>query len=218
MQSIKRLISPILSLFALSLLTATSYAATINLHQEPLDQSKITGTIDLSAGIIPIYTPKDSQWIKVADPRNGNTGWIKNSELKDSNGNTISFSQKFIDTGNGKQSVQMIQYGNKPISPVEQKVLEQQIQDQAKAAQESIVKMQQNMDQLMENSKKLYQQQMEIMKSAGFPVFMPGFNTPVSGSATTLPSVPQKAAVKPSATNTMGGKPVPGVSKAITSN
>jgi len=60
-----------------------SQAKQISLYDQPSQNAKVIGTADLSAGIIPIYTPPNgSEWIKIADPRNGNVGWAKASDIK----------------------------------------------------------------------------------------------------------------------------------------
>lgn len=187
MRSIQRLMIPLIALIAACLVPASSMANTINLHDQPMDQSKITGTVDLSTGIIPIYTPKDSQWTKVADPRNGNTGWIKNSELKDSKGNIITFSQNVTD--NGGKSVTMT-YGN--MTPEQKKTLETQMQQQQKDTQEYLLKIQQGSNQVMDGLKKIYQQQMELMQKNGFPVVLPAINPP-----TLPPAQPATTPAKP---------------------
>ncbi len=156
-------------------LPCVALASSINLHEAPNDTSKVTGTVDLSAGIIPIYTPENSQWIKVADPRNGNTGWVKNSELKDSHGNAITFSQH-VSEGKGQQS-QTIQMnvGTQSLTPAEQRTLEQQ----QKATAESLIKAQKTMGQAVDALKQTYQQTLELMQNAGFP------KVPAAGPAPT---------------------------------
>ena len=194
MQSLKRFILPTLTILATCLLPALVYAASINLYDSPDDKAKVTGTIDLAAGIIPIYTPKDSVWVKVGDPRNGNTGWVKSSELKDSNGNAITFSQNISDNGKS-QSVEMT-YGNgKPLTPEQKKLTEQQIQQQQQATQDSLVKAQQGVNQALTEIQKIYQQQMKIFQSTGIPI--------ISIPVTTPQPVPQAPAQPVSTAPTM---------------
>lgn len=172
MQFMQRLMTLFVVTLTIFLTPALSFANSIDLRAEPNDQAKVTGTIDLSAGIIPIYTPKDSQWVKVADPRNGNTGWVKASALKDSNGNVISFSQQISDNGSG-QSIQMLQTGGNQLTPDQKKKLEAQLQQQEQTAKETLMKAQKSIAEVMEGLKKMYQQQLQIMEQSGFPVLMP---------------------------------------------
>jgi SH3-like domain-containing protein len=86
-----------------------SLAKDINLYDQPDEKAKVIGTVDLSAGIIPILTPKEGSWIKVADPRNGNVGWIKSNEMNADGGNpsAVTFTQRVINNGSGPQYDQM---------------------------------------------------------------------------------------------------------------
>lgn len=170
MRKIQQLMIPLVSLLAASLLATSVYAKTINLLADPNDSAKVTGTIDLSAGIIPIFTPKDGVWVKVADPRNGNTGWVKSSDLKDANGNIMKFQQSVSENKDGSktQSVEM-SYGNAQLTPEQQKAAQQSATQQQ---QQAIRQMQQNLEQ----AKKLYQQQIELMQKVMPPV--PGLTPP----------------------------------------
>ncbi len=166
MLMLQRLMRPLLTLLVLLLVPVMSHAAIVNLREQPTDQSKIIGTADLSAGIIPIYTPRNSQWTKIADPSNGNTGWIKTNELKDSKGNIITFRQQ-ISTGGSGQSVEMMQTTGTPLTPEQNKNLEMQMQQQEITAKETLMKAQKSIGDVMEGLQKLYQQQLKIMQQSG---------------------------------------------------
>lgn len=165
-----------LASLTLSALLASSsvLAAKINMYDTPVDTAKVSGTIDLANGVIPIFSPPNSEWTKVADPTNGNTGWVKNSELKDSNGNVITFQQKVASDNNGQsQSVQMSSsYGNPAnLTPDEKKKLEKDQQQNLDAA----MKLQENATKLLNDAKKVYQQQIETMQKMGYPMVpLPG--------------------------------------------
>lgn len=164
------------TIFTATSLLGSAFAASLNLRDQPSDTAKVTGSVDLSAGIIPIYTPPDSQWVKIADPRNGNTGWVKSSELVDSKGNKITFSQKVSDDGKS-QSVQITSGNAKPMT-------QEQIAAQQKEAQESLMKLQQNATQMLQDVKKIYDQQAELLQKAGYPIMMPPMPTvPVPNAA-----------------------------------
>lgn len=176
MHHLLRLALSLSYLISMLVIAPATWAAMLNLHENPDDTSKVTGTVDLSAGIIPIYAPKESVWVKVGNPANGATGWVKSSDLKDSQGNKISFSQSVTDKGNNSQSVQMTS-GNQPLTPEQQKQLELQ----QKTAQESLMKAQQGVNQALTEIQKAYQQQMEVIKKTGFPMITipPGTTQPV---------------------------------------
>jgi len=119
------------------LITNVSQAKLINFYNQPMDNAKILGSMDSEAGVITIFTPKDSQWIKVADPRNGNVGWIKSSDL-----NVSGVSYNVITTGNGKQNYQVIQFGTGPsMSPEEVAQMTKQIQRRQEAIQKNMQQM-----------------------------------------------------------------------------
>lgn len=152
--------------------SGSALAAKINLYDSPTDTAKITGTIDLAAGIIPIFTPPNSTWTKVADPANGNTGWVKNSELKDDKGNMITFQQKVGTDGQTKSVEISSSYGTPP-TPEQKKTLE----EQSKQNMDAAIQLQNQANQLLNDAKKIYQQQMETMQKAGYPmVTLPGMN------------------------------------------
>lgn len=96
-------------LFCASLFSTTAFCKNIDLYDQPQANAKVVGTIDLAAGIIPIFTPKDNTtWIKVADPRNGNVGWVKNSDLSGNGATSFSFKQQINSGNNPPQSYQII--------------------------------------------------------------------------------------------------------------
>lgn len=87
-------------------LPVIGFAKSIQLHEQPKADSKVVGTLDTTVGSIPIFTPKGSEWMKVADPRDGNVGWIKTKDL-----GFQSVSMNIVSGGDGKQSYRVVQYG-----------------------------------------------------------------------------------------------------------
>lgn len=140
-----------LLIFLFSLFPLASFAKSINMYDEPKDKAKIVGTVDTEAGIIPIYTPPKGEWIKVADPRDGNVGWIKTSVLGDKGNTEYTFTQRFINTGNSPQSYQIIQLGGS------HKLSSQEIQDILKQNKLQQEQMQKNINKMIEDMNKLYQ-------------------------------------------------------------
>lgn len=81
---------------------AFAEAKSLSLYAEPNASAKVVGTIDPANGVIPIFTPKDNEWMKVGDPANGNVGWVKQSDLKANS--SVTFTQKIIQpNGSGSQ-------------------------------------------------------------------------------------------------------------------
>lgn len=134
----KNIITSILiALFAL-IASHSILAKTITLFDQPKNDAKAIGSIDPASGIIPIFTPKDSSWIKVADPTNGNVGWIKSNDF-----NTVSktsgFSFKMINTGNGPNNFQVIQFGGpNPFTSEQSQALIKQMETRTKALQKDM--------------------------------------------------------------------------------
>jgi hypothetical protein len=119
------------------LLSSATFAKPINLYNEPKKEAKTIGTLDSEAGIISIFTPKNSEWMKVADPRNGNVGWIKSSEI-----NNTRMTFNVMSSQEGGHSYQIIQYGNsKPYTEDQLK----QMQARQEALQKDMQKMVANM-------------------------------------------------------------------------
>jgi hypothetical protein len=139
-----KLIKWLLTAFTL-IFASVSSAKMLTLYDQPKTDAKTVSTIDSEAGIIPIFSPKNSEWIKVADPKNGNVGWIKSAELTAGNESGFSFSQKFISNGKGPQSY-IIQFGTpKMLSPEESQAFAKRLQEQTQAIQKQTQKMMQDM-------------------------------------------------------------------------
>lgn len=130
----KLILACVLSVFA-----ACSFAETIDLYDQPKNDAKVVGKIDASTGIMPIYTPKEGGWVKVADPSNGNVGWVKQIDLNKVSNSSVSFTQQIIKDGKAS-AVQLFQFGQpqKPLTPQQkawfdklqknQEIIEQRLQ------------------------------------------------------------------------------------------
>lgn len=70
----------IVSLY-LILLPLSGFAKDLKLLQKPEDGASVITKVQSGDELITIYSPKDSKWLKVADPRNGKVGWVKKSDL-----------------------------------------------------------------------------------------------------------------------------------------
>lgn len=121
----------------------------VSLYEQPDAKSKVTATLAKGETIIPILQQKD--WIKIANPKNGDVGWAEKATIEK---NTKSFlnitstdgSQYVITqkdkSGNMQSVYQVMQYsGNNPVIQKQQEEVFKQIQAQQKAAQEQLNKM-----------------------------------------------------------------------------
>lgn len=131
---------------ATALLASYCLAKNINLYDQPKADAKIIGTIDPSKGIVPIFSPKQSEWVKIGDPHNGNVGWVKSSELA-SAGNTssgYSFSQEMTTQGNQPKSM-IMQFGQLPqLTPEQTDSIYKQAQEQSAIIQSRMLRMMQD--------------------------------------------------------------------------
>lgn len=167
---------------------SAALAKDINLYEQPQDKAKVVGTVDLTTGIIPIFTPEKGDWMKVGDPRNGNVGWVKSSELNNGGNATFTFTQKIMNDGKGPQTYQVIQYG-KP-----QKISGEQVQSMIQKMQTRQQAVQQDMQNAIQNMVKdmntLYQQTWGSM--GGMPVIMPIVIMPPANSSKPATAEPAK--------------------------
>lgn len=132
-------------------------AKSINIYAEPNEKSKLVETMNADNGVITIFQPKNSIWIKVADPQNGNVGWMKASDLTNAQ-----FNLKIIQSNTSPHHYQVIQYGNVP--PENNQSIAMTIEQMEKRQQMLQKEMQQN----MQNMFKLMHDQW-----AQFPIIVP---------------------------------------------
>lgn len=102
----KRLLtSAIFAIFIL--LSVTTFAKTINLYSEPKTDSKTTGTVNTAKGVTIVYTPKSGEWIKVANPENGDVGWVKSGDL-----GSDSYKMRITTSSDGSRNYSIYQFGS----------------------------------------------------------------------------------------------------------
>lgn len=132
--------------------SSTCFAKEISLYDQPKADAKIVGNIDLAAGFIHIYTPKEGGWVKIGDPRNGNVGWVKSNELNNGNSTQASFTftQSYINDNNkSPMTYRIIQFGEpSKLSSEQTQSMMKQIQIQQQSLQKSMQNMMHDMDQL----------------------------------------------------------------------
>jgi len=158
-------------------------ATTITLYEQPKVDAKAVGTVDSNNGIILIFTPKDSQWIKVADPKNGNVGWIKQSDLATgtkNNNASVSVTQRFVSTGSTPQTFQIIYNGPQSFTHTESVTLKQ-MEEYQRAALKAAEKMTQEM---LRNLNRDF--------APAFPMVMPMVLVPVPAAPANAPGTPQQ--------------------------
>lgn len=76
----KNLLSSVFLVFMASL-PIIAPAKTLQLHGKPEASSPSVATVESGDKLIPIYAPEKSEWIKVADPKNGNVGWLRRQDI-----------------------------------------------------------------------------------------------------------------------------------------
>jgi hypothetical protein len=121
----RKIISVIITSVIL-LMTAISYAEDnklpeqhttpekITLYQQPNVKSVTTSAIETSRPIIPIFT--QGEWTKVADPSNGNVGWVQNEILKKQGLPTVKTTMQSVRSSDGSGYKLMESFsGGKPI-------------------------------------------------------------------------------------------------------
>ena len=151
---------------ALLALSTNALAQSISLYDQPATNAKVVGSADLATGIIPIFTPKEGDWIKIADPRNGNVGWIKSSDLtkaKTTTGSVV-FTQKIISGESKPGTYQVIQFGTPRLSNDEAKDLITKVQRDQQMIQNSFQNMMRNMNDLFQYQMEKWNAQMMPLK------------------------------------------------------
>lgn len=138
------------------LFSGIANADEINLYDQPTTNAKAVGKVDLSKGIIPIFTSSDGTWMKVGDPRNGFVGWAKASDVKkgSANSSVFTFTQKIMNNGKNANSYQYIELGNAPSLTPEQA---EKFQRQQQTFQQAIQK---NVQELIKDMHSIFQWQM----------------------------------------------------------
>lgn len=165
--------------------SSISMAKSITLYEQPKTDAKVVGTVESNAGIMTIFTPKDGDWVKVADPRNGNVGWVKASELK---GMGVHFNM--MQVGDGDHAYQVIQYGDKVATP-------EQIEKMTKEMRLKQEVLQKDMNRMMNE---MFKNMQDYWMNS--PILMPVLvvpDTKLSGNAKNLqpPKTSHKTTEKP---------------------
>lgn len=166
--------------------TAFATLNSVNLYDQPKSDAKVIGTVDVTAGVVPIFSSPQGDWMKVGDPRNGNVGWVKSSDLNSNGGSTsFTFTQKMINNGKGPQTYQMIQYGSpQKLTPEQTKALQQ-------------------LELQQQHFQKEWQDMMDMFNhDFSHETFMPGMNFPMIMPVVVVP-VQQHSQTQPKSAQTV---------------
>lgn len=77
-----KLVSFISSSLLAMLITSATFASSLTIHEKPDTTSKAVATIDNDKQLIPIIYTDKKDWVKIANPQNGDVGWIETSKFK----------------------------------------------------------------------------------------------------------------------------------------
>lgn len=118
----------------------------LSVYDKPEESAKIVATIKDNQEIIPIFYPKDGKWVKIADPQNGDTGWVKAEQIKSPKTVTkitVADKQK---NNNSTETYRMIQCSNtKNVSDKDTKQVIKQAAEASRKIENSIQKMHERM-------------------------------------------------------------------------
>ena len=174
--------------------SSTCFAKEISLYDQPKSDAKIVGKVDLAAGFIPIYTPKEGEWVKIGDPKNGNVGWVKSKELNNINSTQTSFTftQSYINDNNkSPMTYRIIQFGEpSKLSSEQTQSMIKQMQIQQQSLQKSMQNMMHDMDQFFYDD--------WHFKPGNFPLLMPVVFIPVQNTTNTSQQIQPNKRTTPS--------------------
>jgi len=118
----------------------------LNVYDKPEDSAKVATTIKNDQEIIPIFYPKDNKWVKIANPQNGDTGWVKADQIKSPKTVTkitVADNQK---NNNSTETYRMIQCSNtKNLSDKDAKQAVKQAAEASRKIESSMQKMHERM-------------------------------------------------------------------------
>jgi hypothetical protein len=151
-----KIISIITVLFSVFLAT-TAFADTLNIYEKPEANSKVITTMKGGEQLMPIFYTEKRDWVKVANPQNGDVGWAKVSELKcpiiitKVNGSET-HQQIFVGKNKGRQpqTYSIIQYsGSEELKSEEAQKVIKEIEEHNKKVEKSMQKMREQMQKSM---------------------------------------------------------------------
>lgn len=145
-------------LLAVILMAFTSlvFATTINVYEKPDEKSKVITTLQSGDQLMPIFYTEKKDWVKVANPKNGDVGWAKVTELKGpviiTNVNGTVMRQQIIADDKNPQVYSVVQYsGPKELKPEEVQAMTKKMQAEQQAMEASMQQMQKHMQLMMQD-------------------------------------------------------------------
>lgn len=178
----KRLYSALV--VAMLFATTTVTAKTITLYSEPKADSKVSSTMNTETGVTIVYAPKSGDWIKVANPANGEVGWVKSNDLGDHG-----YNMRIFTSGDGSHSYNVYQIG-RGHSQLNQQKLEEEMR-------------------YFEQQQRIMQLHMAQMFNSMFyfpqPIFVPVVMLPEQNKLQKKPTI-KAASNNPNSSNTEGKK------------
>lgn len=167
----------LLPLLIFSWVAPIAFAAEgIKLYEKPDEKSAVVTTVPAGEAIIPFFSEKD--WIKAANPANGEVGWISKKTWQENNIPFVrvqTFGQKSADGINSGFQIIQSSSDAKLAVPDEKQLeqLKQQMQEQQRLLQENF---QQIMNQSMQNFNRFLKQLDQEEKNQttrAFPILQP---------------------------------------------
>ncbi len=167
-----------LSFCVMNLLSSAS-AKTINLYDDPTTAANIVDTLNSASGVILIYSPKDGTWVKIANPKNGNVGWVKSSELGNNSTTQTRVSVASGSGEDGKEVSTIMHFGNSV------KITTEQAQAMVKKLKLQQQAVHQSMQHMVNDMNKLFQEEWKLFNQTSFPVVIPALYTPIEKNLNT---------------------------------
>ncbi len=153
-----------------------AHAKPLSLYAQPVLGAKVADTVDTASGMILIYTTKDGNWVKVANPKNGNVGWVPAKSLNQSGviQSTFAYSAGPLEGGKTAGTYQVFRFGGEgaPDKAATDAMLKR-VESQQLRVRQSMQHMMLEMDQLMK-------QQWHLFNEDIFPMAMPVVLVPVT--------------------------------------
>lgn len=69
-------------LFFCNFLSTTIFAASLSIYEKPEPSSKIVSLVKNGDQLMPIFYTDNKEWVKIANLKNGDVGWMRANELK----------------------------------------------------------------------------------------------------------------------------------------
>jgi len=182
------------------------FAKPVNLYEQPSADSKVVGTVESSSSLVPIFTSKAGDWMKIGDPKNGNTGWIKVNEMTSTvpgiSSTGFSMSEHTVDTKAGPKTYRTIQFTQPEVlSPEQTAAMLKQFEVHRAEIQKYS---QQVMQSISQNLNDFYQSNQTMFDKTIIPIFMPIIIAPDQKQPTVKSinvHIPVKQSVVPPAVN-----------------